>query len=566
MRSELESAIAEACQAVFGVETKVQLTRPKEQFGDYASNVALQLAGKLNRQPPEIAKELAAKLRAAVGDKLSEITVAGSGFLNLRLSDQALIKLAKPSATPSRKGQKIVAEYSDPNPFKVLHAGHLYTSIVGDAIANILEYAGAEVHRVNFGGDVGLHVAKTIWAIIDAESAHTMDEATAAEAVEARQSKPLFDRARWIAECYVEGHKAYSEDENAKQQIVALNKRVYQIHEQTDESSPFARIYWLCRQWSYDYFKAFYQTIKIKEFERYYPESETAPLGLVTVKEQLVKGVFVESDGAIVFNGEKYGLHTRVFVTSQGLPTYEAKDVGLIMTKWRDYHFDESIVITANDIVEYMKVVLKSVEQFAPKLAERTTHLTHGNVKLSGGVKMSSRLGNILYAEDVLSAARLAYQELYGSSNEATELGAVKYAFLKQRLGSDIIYDPKESVSLEGNSGPYLQYAHARARSILAKNRSSSEASLSSLESDERSLLRKISEYTEVIELATHELMPHHVCNYLYELAQVFNRFYERNRVIGSNRQTERLILVADYANVLEAGLGLLGIAAPHKM
>ena len=566
MRSELESAIAEACQAVLGVEAKTQLTRPEEQFGDYATNIALKLAGKLDKQPQIIAEALAAKLRNMVGDKVTEITVAGSGFINFRLSDKALLQLAKPSVQARRKGQKIVAEYSDPNPFKVLHAGHLYTSIVGDAIANILENSGAQVHRVNFGGDVGLHVAKTMWAIIDTESAHAMDEAKAADGVTARGSKPLTDRAHWIAEQYVAGHKAYSDNDSAKQQIMAINKRIYQIHEQADRTSPFARIYWLCRQWSYDYFKAFYQTIKIKEFERYYPESETAPLGLKTVREQLAKGVFAESDGAIVFNGEPYGLHTRVFVTSQGLPTYEAKDVGLIMTKWHDYHFDQSIVITANDILEYMKVVLKSVEQFAPELAERTTHLTHGNVKLSGGVKMSSRLGNILYAEDVLSAAKQAYQELYGSSNEDIELGAVKYAFLKQRLGSDIIYDPKESVSLEGNSGPYLQYAHARARSILAKNHSSSTSSLSSLEPSERSLVRKISEYPEVIEQATRELMPHHVCNYLYELAQVFNHFYEHNRVIGSNRQAERLSLVTDYANVLEAGLGLLSIAAPYQM
>ena len=566
MRSELESVIAEACQAVFGVEAKAQLTRPEEQFGDYSTNVALQLASKLDKQPRTIAESLVAKLRNMVGDKVSEITVAGSGFINLRLSDKALLQLSKTSVPPSWKGQKIVAEYSDPNPFKVLHAGHLYTSIVGDAIANILENSGAEVHRVNFGGDVGLHVAKTMWAIIDSESAHAMDEAKAADGVTARGSKSLTDRARWIAEQYVAGHKAYSDNESAKAQIVAINKRVYQIIEQADKTSPFARIYWLCRQWSYDYFKAFYQTIKIKEFERYYAESETAPLGLETIREQLAKAVYEESDGAIVFNGEPYGLHTRVFVTSQGLPTYEAKDVGLIMTKWHDYHFDRSIVITANDILEYMKVVLKSVEQFAPKLAERTTHLTHGNVKLSGGVKMSSRLGNILYAEDVLSAAKQAYQELYGSSNEDIELGAVKYAFLKQRLGSDIIYDPKESVTLEGNSGPYLQYAHARARSILSKNHSDSVASLSDLEPDERSLLRKLSEYPEVIEQATGELMPHHICNYLYELAQVFNHFYESNRVIGSNRQAERLSLVADYANVLETGLGLLGIKAPHQM
>ncbi len=566
MRSELEATIARVCQATFGVEVKVQLTRPEEQFGDYATNVALQLASKLGQKPVTIAESIADKVRDVKGSENIKISVSDSGFINLRLSDTALLKLVQSTPSLSLKGRKIVAEYSDPNPFKILHAGHLYTSIVGDAIANLLTYAGADVHRVNFGGDVGLHVAKTMWAIVDSESAQKMDEVMAAEAVKNRESQPLFDRARWIAECYSAGHKVYSENENYKQQIIAMNKRVYDLHDLADKTSPFARIYWLCRQWSYEYFKAFYQTIKVKEFERYYPESETAPLGLTTVREQLDKGVFEESDGAVVFNGERYGLHTRVFITSQGLPTYEAKDVGLIMTKWRDYHFDESIVITANDILEYMKVVLKSVEQFAPELAERSTHLTHGNVKLAGGVKMSSRLGNVLYAEEVLAVAKKAYKDLYGTSNEAIELGAVKYAFLKQRLGGDIIYNPKEAVSLEGNSGPYLQYAHARARSILEKNPADKMSHPTNLEPDERSLVRKMSEFPDIIEQAVHDRMPHHVCTYLYELAQVFNHFYELNRVIGNKRQAVRLSLVAGYADILEIGLGLLGIAAPHKM
>jgi arginyl-tRNA synthetase len=144
-------------------------------------------------------------------------------------------------------------------------------------------------------------------------------------------------------------------------------------------------------------------------------------------------------------------------------------------------------------------------------------------------------------------------------------LGAVKYAFLKQRIGGDIIYDPKESVSLEGNSGPYLQYAHARARSILRKTETST-TDLTGLEVGERNLLRKITEYSDVVDKAVTELMPHHIATYLYELAQEFNRFYEHNRVIGEPREAMRLALVKSYADTLKNGLSLLGIAAPEQM
>src|SRR5205807_2691559 len=139
----------------------------------------------------------------------------------------------------------------------------------------------------------------------------------------------------------------------------------------------------------------------------------------------------------------------------------------LLETKWKDYRFDRSVVITANEITDYMKTVLKSVELFHPEPVKATIHLTHGVVKLAGGVKMSSRLGNVLQAEAILNAAAEASRQLSQKENPEVVLGAVKYAFLKNRIGSDIAYEPKESVSLEGNSGPYLQYAHARARSIL---------------------------------------------------------------------------------------------------
>jgi arginyl-tRNA synthetase len=544
----------------FNQSIQPEFTRPDEQFGDWATNVALQLAGRVGKEPREVAEQLVAALKAELGTDVKEVTIAGPGFINLILSDEALLQQAKaaPTTKPSTyKDKVVVAEYGDPNPFKVLHAGHLYTDVVGDAIANLCEVTGAEVHRVNFGGDVGLHVGRAMWAIL---------KELGGEHPEKLSDIPAEKRADWMTERYVEGNAAYEDDDKAKEEIRDINKRVYQLFSQNDHDSAFAQVYWTCRQWSYDYFEAFYDRLN-SHFEKYYPESANAELGAQTVKEQLQKGVYEESDGAVVFRGEPHGLHTRVFITRDDLPTYEAKDVGLIMAKWRDYQFDVSLIITANDIIEYMKVVLKSIEQFLPEPAKRTVHLTHGMVKLVGGVKMSSRKGNILRAEDILVAAEKATKEARGKEDMQTAIAAVKYAMLKQRFGGDIIYDPAESVSLEGNSGPYLQYAHARARSILAKATEASQvAGEEGFEPGERSLARKISEYPEVVDKAVNELMPHHICTYLYELAQTFNRFYEKNRVVGDPRQAQRLHLVSLYADVLKDGLELLNISAPDRL
>ncbi len=545
---------------MYSVDVQPELTRPDEQFGDYATNVAMQLAGRLRRSPRDVAEELVVALKEKLGDDVADVTIAGPGFINLMLSDATLGRQAAdaPTTKPDTyKGQVVVTEYSDPNPFKILHAGHLYTSVVGYAIGSLLQAAGGEIHRVNFGGDVGLHVGKTMWAML---------KDLGGEYPEKLAAMPEEERAVWMAGCYVAGNNAYDEDETAKEEIVALNKKVYQLHETDDRDSAFAQLYWTCRSWSYEAFDAFYARIGTP-FEKYYPESICAPIGIKTVREHIKPGIYEESDGAIVFRGEPYGLHTRVFINSQGIPTYEAKDVGLIMLKKQDYNFDRSVVITDNGQEQYMAVVLKSIEQFAPDLVRATTHLTHGVLKMKGGVKMSSRKGNILRAGDVLDAAAAASrQATTDREDERAVLGAVKYAFLKQRIGPDIIYDPEESVSLEGNSGPYLQYAHARACSILSKSSEPQIENFADLQASERSLARKVSEYPEVVQKAVEELMPHYVCTYLYELAQNFNRFYEHNRVVGDERESIRIKLVALYAAVLKDGLETLGIAAPERM
>jgi len=534
-------------------DVSIDVSYPDPQFGDLATNAAFGLAGRLKKAPQQISEELAA---AIVGDEVAAAQ-AMNGFINLTLSDAAIWKAATERAQKSLKGKEVVAEYSDPNPFKVLHAGHLYTTIVGDVVSNLLEEAGATVRRVNFGGDVGLHVAKAMWAIV---------QTLGGEHPEKLKDIDENERPEWVSEQYVAGTQAYEDDPKAQDLITEMNARIYKIQEIDDHNSDFAQIYWTCRQWSYDGFDALYRQLQIAPFEKYYPESETAPEGVVAVQEGLKKGVFERSDGAVVYRGEPDGLHTRVFLNSASLPTYEAKDLGLAIRKWQDYHFNLGIIITANDIIEYMKVVEAALHKLKPEITGETRHLTHGMVQLAGGAKMSSRKGNILRAVDVLDAAEAANRKLVDKDQPEVVLAAVKYAFLKQRTGGNIIYDPEESVGLTGNSGPYLQYAHARARSILAKAKGVAASEESALEPAEHRLLRHITQFNAVFAQAVNELQPHLICTFLYELSQEFNRFYESNRVVGDPRSAVRLQLVQAYADTLKRGLAILGISAPDHI
>lgn len=554
----MEQTIAEIIKNLFGIDQQVALTRPEPQFGDYATNVAMQLAKSLEKNPREIAEAIAGELRN--NEQFSEVTIAGPGFINLRLSNRVLLDLTTKEPTHVYAGQSLVFEYSCPNAFKELHTGHLYQTIYGDIVARLMLIGGAKLQRTSFGGDVGLHVAKCLWG---------MRKELGGENPEKLHDLPsdAFARSQWISKCYVSGAKAYEESEDSKKEIDQLNKEVYSFHDSNDQTSPLAKIYWETRMWSFEYFDAFYRLIDVNPM-RYYPESQTAPVGLEVVKEQLEKGNLKKSDGAVVFEGdESKHLHTRVFITSQGLPTYETKDIGVIWLEKQEYNFDHRYLLTGNDQKEYMRVVFAAAETFRPELAGTMTHFTNGTVRFGDGKKMSSRLGNVSRAVEVLDAVKEKVATLVDDPELANSvaLGAVKYAFAKYRLGGDINFDIDETVSLQGNSGPYLQYAHARARRILEKV-IAEITRLTEVYDEDRALVRKLGEYHEVVEESIRSLEPHHICNYLFELAQEFNRYYEKNQVVGSDKETHRAGLVAVYADTLKAGLMILGIEAPEKM
>ena len=567
MLDKLKNKLQQAITEHYSVDVTPDFTRPDTQFGDLATNVAMKVAGQVDTKPRDVAEVLIEALKTI--DGVSDVSIAGPGFINIRLSDKALLALADVAPQTAASGLKYVIEYSCPNAFKELHTGHLYQTIVGDILARLLETSGATVYRTSFGGDVGLHVAKCLWGMVAELGGASLDGLDQIEATP-------FARARWISECYVRGAGQYEQNEETKNEIDELNKQIYGFHSDDDHDSPLAQLYWTTRQWSFDYFDAFYDLIQVDHM-RYYPESQTAPTGMHVVQEQLSAGNLTHSNGAIVFEGdESKNLHTRVFVTGKGLPTYETKDIGVIWQEKAEYDFDKRILITGNDQTEYMRVVFAAAEVFRPELAGTMVHLTNGTVRFGDGSKMSSRLGNVSPAADVIEAVREKVRELVKdeANVEAVTLGAVKYVFAKYRLGGDISFDIDETVSLQGNSGPYLQYAHARACSIITKSQSVTDPTRISeqigdvglFDDNERALARKLSQYPEVLALAVTDLMPHHLCTYLFELAQQFSRFYESSKVVGDEREAVRVHLVRRYRDTLGHGLGLLGIAAPEKL
>jgi arginyl-tRNA synthetase len=294
----------------------------------------------------------------------------------------------------------------------------------------------------------------------------------------------------------------------------------------------------------------------------------------------LSKGVLeIGEGGAVVYHGEKDGLHTRVFRNKLGLPTYEAKELGLAVAKYERYKYDQSVVVTANEITEYFRVILSVMGQLYPELAAKTIHKPHGIMKLKSG-KMSSRTGKVVTGEGLLDdlaavvLAKMGARDVLDKAQVADKVAvaALKYTVLKQAVGGDIVYEPETMTNLEGDTGPYLLYAYARAKSVLGKVKNQVPSSKfqvpSNLSAEESAVIRYIYRYPEVVASAAKNFAPHMICSYLNELARRFNSFYAKCRIADAEDtdQARRIMLTQAVAQVLSNGLDTLGIATVEEM
>lgn len=595
------------------------------QHGDYTSNAALQVAKNLKKSPMEISlqvKEAIDERKKAISHKkqdqnthkdnqkstkkdagndvlqdIDRVEVVQPGFINLFVSESKLISQVG-EVLKDREGYgkaqldvplRVTIEFTDPNPFKEFHIGHLYSNAVGESLSRLFESQGHLVRRVNYQGDAGMHVAKSIWGLLR-EGAETKDLARL-------EKLPISKRIHALGKAYAAGAAAFEEDEKAKEEMKRLNKLIfiaaqamwkkekgfapivdYQAGEKIDkeELAHIAKVYEMGRAWSLAYFEHLYKRLGTA-FDGYYFESSVGERGVAMVRKHLKDGVFEESDGAIVYRGEKKGLHTRVFVNQLGLPTYEAKELGLAPTKHEDWPYDHSIIITGNEINEYFKVLLAALSEIAPDLAAKTRHIGHGMVRNADGSKMSSRSGQVLTGEGLLEEVKASIYTIIDTSKqkyskkdrediaEKAAVAATKYSLLRVSLPSDVAFDLATSVSFDGDSGPYLLYTYARAQSVVRKAGKVKPASRvkGNLNPEERAVARLLLYFPDVVAQAAAHLAPSDLATYLFSLAGAFNLFYQKHQILESD---SRLAITAGTAQVLANGLHLLGIETVERM
>ncbi|MBP6038040.1 MAG: arginine--tRNA ligase [Candidatus Saccharimonas sp.] len=538
--------IGKAVQELFDISVIVTLERPDPKYGDIATNVAMQLAKSLAKNPREIADKLAVELQK--NDMFTEVVVAGPGFINVRLTDSAVMQLIRAEPARARQGKVVVIETNNPNPFKAMHIGHAYNAILADTMANLYALSGATVKRVSYHGDVGLHVGKAMWAVL---------RDTGGDVAKLNAIHPD-ERNKYMSTMYAAGSRAYDESDEAKREIDELARQSFLL-----DDMAYKTIYELCKAWSFEDIDKLVARLGNVPIIRRYVESETEAPGKKVIVDH-TPDVFTLSNGAYIFEGSKHGSFDNAYIASNGNGLYGAHDMGLVQLKYADFpDMDECVVVTGNEQGAYFTGVIAACELAIPALKNKLFNYPTGLVKLSTG-KMSSRSGDVLEVGWLFDEFSEAIRQRGGVPNEGIVAGALRYQFLKVKIGSDVVFDINDAVSLTGNTGNYLQYAYARAKSILQKT--NKIVIPTTFRSEDRLLARKLSEYVEVIDRATHALEPHVICTYLFELAQEFNRYYETNKVIGSEHEVQRVGIVAIYADTLKAGLAVLGITAPEKM
>lgn len=583
---EIRDAINKALIDLKMESVEFSVEHPRDEaHGDYSTNVAMLLAKKIGKNPREIAEKLVDSLLndieiASLID-ITKIEVAGAGFINFTLKSDYLLSemgVAKESnygKNDRLKGKKVMVEYTDPNPFKEMHIGHLMSNTIGESLTRMLEMQGAEVKRACYQGDVGLHVAKSVWGMMRKSQ---ISNSQISNWIREWGNKSLNERQQMMGQAYAYGAAQYEVDEVAKEEMHKLNKDIYDSLSGVSRKDDLMEIYRVGRAWSLEYFETIYSRLGTK-FDEYFFESEAGPVGLKVVEEAIVKGVLEEGEGgAVVYHGERDGLHTRVFRNKLGLATYEGKELGLAKTKYERYQYDLSYIVTANEIAEYFKVLLKVMSQLYPELASKTTHIAHGMMKLTTG-KMSSRTGKVVTGESLLNDLKEVVIKKIGERSmvekqetaDKVAVGALKYTVLKQAIGGDIVYDPDKMTNLEGATGPFVQYAYARCSSILRKFQITNSQILKlekeKLGEQEVNILRWLYRYPEVVFESGRTLAPHVIATYITELASRFNRFYQACRVEENGEVNKlRYELTESVANVLKSGLNVLGIVAPEEM
>ena len=565
MQEILIQLLNQAIGELFGIQdVAFAVEHPKEfAHGDFATNAALLISKQIGKNPIEIALALVVYLENHKGEHIENVSVAGPGFINFVCKREVFLSVVQNILDAPQdwgknnihEAEKILLEHSSPNLFKPFHIGHVMNNTIGEAIKRLAVYSGAEVATISYPSDVSLGIGKAVWFLLHDEGVQKISDAPYLSS----------EQLNYLGDCYVQGTRAYESDENIQKEVRTITKCIYD-----KTPGPEYDAYLLGREISLAYFKNVVARLG-SQFDDFIFESEAAVEGEKLVRQHTE--IFTQSDGAFIYAGEQDGLHTRVFINKEGYPTYEAKDVGLLALKFARFVPQISIFITDHEQTEYFKVVASAAGKIHKQWQDSTIHRTHGRMSFKGQ-KMSSRLGGVPVAQEVLDAITEEVRERDGTLPKQTQdmiaIAALKFVILRTMAGRNINFDPETSLSFEGDSGPYLQYTAVRAGALIAKaGLQHLVPKLMKTPLEDTELLEKVlARFTEVVAHSTEEWAPHYIVTYLLELAQAFNSWYGQTKIIDEDAtlSMHRLAIAQAVQTTITNGLWVLGIEVPEKM
>lgn len=589
IKEKIKSGIAEILKEKYQLEDQsIDLQETKKEFEGDFTFVVFPLTKVLRMPPPKIAQELGEELTR--GLSLIEKFQVVQGFLNLSIEKGEILQnfnqlIQKEHFHLASKNRKVLVEYSSPNTNKPLHLGHLRNNFLGYSVSKIMEAAGYTVVKTNLVNDRGIHICKSMLAY----ELFGNQETPASSGIKGDhlvgKYYVLFDQhyKKEIEELVSGG----MDQEMAKKEAPLLKKAQEMLlaWEQGDEA--VVDLWRRMNEWVFAGFEQSYEQMGV-EFDRIYKESNTYLLGKELVEEGLKMGVFFQkADGSVWINLEEEGLDEKLVLRKDGTSVYITQDMGTAKLKYEDYGMDRSIYVVGNEQDYHFEVLFSILKKLNKPYSTGNYHLSYGMVDLPSG-KMKSREGTVVDADDLMQEMietakerTLELGKIDGFSEEESNalfknlgLGALKYFLLKVDPKKRMLFDPNESIDFQGNTGPFIQYTHARICSIERKMLEQGihlgpiELNLEIAEI-EKELILVLGKYTNILEEAAREYSPSTIAQYIYDLAKLFNRFYYELSILGEDN-TEikncRLNLAVQTRKTIDHGCSLLGITAPTRM
>lgn len=567
-------------------EESITLQETRKEFEGDITLVTFALTRQSKKSPEETGNALGAYLQEHVAEVTGFNVV--KGFLNLVVADSYWLAEFNRLSTSAQygqvapNGQKVMVEYSSPNTNKPLHLGHVRNNLLGYSVAALMKAAGYEVVKANLINDRGIHICKSMLAWQRFGNGETPESSGMKGDKLVGKYYVAFDKA-YREEIAALVEKGITKEEAEKQ--APLMKAAQEMLLQWEQKDPAVIQLWeMMNSWVYAGFESTYKTMGVA-FDKYYYESNTYLLGKEIVEEGLAKKVFFKKeDGSVWIDLTADGLDQKLLLRSDGTSVYMTQDLGTAQLKFDEFGVDRSIYVVGNEQDYHFKVLFLILEKLGKSWAKGMYHLSYGMVDLPSG-KMKSREGTVVDADDLMEEmiqTAKEQTEALGKTNDFSAeerselyrklgLGALKYHLLKVDPRKRILFDPNESIDLQGHTGPFIQYTYTRIRSVLRKSEQKNTANyqVNTLSAIERELMMLHNQFEAVIVQAAGEYSPALLANYLYELAKTYNKFYHDEPILkleDEQLKAFRLHLSAAIGAVIEKGMALLGIDVPERM